>query len=71
MRSDARSALHKRFWELPEQTHFQLVNTVVGAALPNSFVLIKIVPVTGYNAIRLDNGDPVRLKLDSLVEVMG
>ena len=70
MRSDARVKLHKRFDELSVGDHFQMVNTIMGAAVPNAYVLEKVYPIEGKNAIRQDTGDPVHIFPETLVEIV-
>lgn len=69
MKSEARTKLHKKFMDLEIGTHFQLVNRAMGAAVPKSFMLEKVAPFEGKNAIRMDTGEPVKVFSDTLVEV--
>jgi hypothetical protein len=68
MKSDARYSLHKKFEDLPVGQHFQIVNSLMGAALPNSHVFKKVT-LENWNAVRLDNGEAVTVRAGTLVEV--
>lgn len=64
MKSDARSHLHKRFETLRDGELFQLVNTLMGAALPRSEWFIK----TPTGAINRTTGLPVVIRPGTIVE---
>lgn len=66
MKSDARSRLHYQFKNINIGIRFQMVNTIMGAAVPNSLMFRK---VDDSSALRLDNNTTVRMKPDTLVEL--
>lgn len=71
MKSDARRRLHKKLSDVEVGQSFQLVNTVMGAAMPKAIVFTKaLTSVHGTNAIRKDTNKYVTLREDSLVEIV-
>jgi hypothetical protein len=69
MKSEARAILHSKFCDLQVGYRFQMVNTVMGAAMAQGIRFEKIeTDANDYNAIRLDTNEKVRIRLDSLIE---
>ncbi len=69
MKSESRKHLHKAFEEIPIGTVFQMINQIVGGALYTSAKLKKI-GNQHYNSVDLSNGNLVRIKPDTIVEVI-
>ena len=70
--SPARKKLHVKFSELPVDSKFQLVNSVMNAAVPGTPTFVKIpeVPLSGYNARYLISGKLVRIRSNAIVEIV-
>ncbi len=69
MKSESRKHLHKAFEEIPIGTIFQMINAVVGGALYTSAKLKKI-GNHHYNSVDTSNGNQVRIKPETVVEII-
>lgn len=70
MDSPARKKLHVKFSELPFDCTFQLVNSVMKAAVPGTPTFVRIADVSGYNAKYLISEKLVRIRSDAIVEIV-
>lgn len=66
MDSPTRKKIQVTFSQVDIGNTFQLVNTVMGAAMPDGLQLVK---TSLTKARRCDNGETVEPRLNSLVEV--
>lgn len=75
MDSPARSRLRRNFGSIDVDVKFQMVNSAMGGAIPNSPIYLKILPQddgTGFisNANRLDINLAVRIRDNQEVELL-